>query len=305
MKIYINSANESWVVDRFKEEWIDYNPEIVTNNLEEADLIWLIAPWTWKKVQKKYLKKLPVICTIHHIDIDKFVDNEKKNFYKREKYIDQYHSISDKTTEQLVNLTTKKITTIPFWINQNIFFEIKDNHYLKEKYNLSSKSFLIGSFQRDTEGKDMVSPKLSKGPDRLIEIYKYYSSIHKNIEIILTGKRRDYLIKKLNEVEIPYKYFEMTKYSDLNELYNCLDLYIVASRVEGGPQAIMECAITKTPIISTDVGIASSILENKAIFDMKTYSSSRPSNKIAFQNVQKYTIPSWFENYKSLFKSML
>ena len=97
----------------------------------------------------------------------------------------------------------------------------------------------------------------------------------------------------------------MTKYTDLNELYNCLDLYIVASRVEGGPQAIMECAITKTPIISTDVGIASYILESKAIFDMKTYSSSRPSNKIAFQNVQKYTLPSWFENYKSLFKSML
>ena len=61
----------------------------------------------------------------------------------------------------------------------------------------------------------------------------------------------------------------------------------------------------RTPIISTDVGIASYILESKAIFDMKTYSSSRPSNKIAFQNVQKYTLPSWFENYKSLFKSML
>ena len=91
MKIYINSANESWVVDRFKEEWIDYNPEIVTNNPAEADLIWLIAPWTWKKVPKKYLKKLPVICTIHHIDVDKFIDKEKKNFYKREKYIDQYH----------------------------------------------------------------------------------------------------------------------------------------------------------------------------------------------------------------------
>ncbi len=305
MKIYINSANESWVVDRFKKEWTDYNPEIVTDNLAEADLIWLIAPWTWKKVKKKYLKKLPVICTIHHIDIDKFVDKEKKNFYKREKYIDHYHSISDKTTEQLLNLTNKKITTIPFWINQNIFFEIKDNQHLKEKYNLSSESFLIGSFQRDTEGKDMVSPKLSKGPDRLIEIYKYYSNIHENIEILLTGKRRDYLIKKLNELEIPYKYFEMTKYTDLNELYNCLDLYIVASRVEGGPQAIMECAITKTPIISTDVGIASSILENKAIFDMKIFSSSRPSNEIAFQNVQKYTLPSWFENYKSLFKSML
>ena len=45
----------------------------------------------------------------------------------------------------------------------------------------------------------------------------------------------------------------------LNELYNILDLYLVTSRIEGGPQAILECAIIKTPIMSTDVGVASGI----------------------------------------------
>ena len=29
-----------------------------------------------------------------------------------------------------------------------------------------------------------------------------------------------------------------------------LDMYIVSSRLEGGPQAILESALTKTPIIS-------------------------------------------------------
>ena len=33
----------------------------------------------------------------------------------------------------------------------------------------------------------------------------------------------------------------MVNFDELNELYNCLDLYIVASR--------KECAITETPII--------------------------------------------------------
>ena len=45
----------------------------------------------------------------------------------------------------------------------------------------------------------------------------------------------------------------MVNTDQLNELYNCLDLYVVASRVEGGPQAIIECALSKTPIISTDM----------------------------------------------------
>ena len=78
---------------------------------------------------------------------------------------------------------------------------------------------------------------------------------------------------------------------ELNELYNCLDLYIVSSRIEGGPQAIFECAITKTPIISTDVGIASEILANESIFTMENFSNAIPNIDIPYQNVIKYKIP--------------
>ena len=62
----------------------------------------------------------------------------------------------------------------------------------------------------------------------------------------------------------------------LNELYNILDLYIVTSRVEGGPQAILECAVSKTPIVSTDVGVASEILDSKSIFKPKEFSKAQP-----------------------------
>ena len=48
----------------------------------------------------------------------------------------------------------------------------------------------------------------------------------------------------------------MASFKEINELYNLLDLYVVSSRFEGGPQSILECGITKTPIISTNVGIA-------------------------------------------------
>ena len=69
MKVYLNSANESWVVDRFREEWVSNNEFITTDNIKEADIIWIIAPWTWKKIPKRYLKRKIVVCTIHHIDI--------------------------------------------------------------------------------------------------------------------------------------------------------------------------------------------------------------------------------------------
>ena len=305
MKIYLNEANESWVVDRFRKEWIENNLDSVTENIEEADIVWIIAPWTWKKINKKHLKNKKVVCTIHHIDFEKFNNKEKKNFYKRDKYVDTYHAISTKTEEQVRSLTDKDIETIPFWINQNIFYEIKNKNILRSKFNLNTESFIVGSFQRDTEGKDLVSPKLSKGPDRFIEILIELNKKNKNIEVLLTGKRRDYLIKNLKKNKIPYIYHEMTTFEKLNELYNCIDLYIVASRVEGGPQAILECAITKTPIISTDVGIASKILHESSIFTMENFSTAKPSESYAYKNSIKYKIPEWFNNFENLFKSMI
>ena len=52
----------------------------------------------------------------------------------------------------------------------------------------------------------------------------------------------------------------------LNELYNMLNLYVISSRIEGGPQAIYECSLSKTPIISTNVGVATKFLHPSSIF---------------------------------------
>ena len=80
----------------------------------------------------------------------------------------------------------------------------------------------------------------------------------------------------------------MTNFNELNELYNILDLYIVSSRVEGGPQAILECAITKTPVISTDVGIASQILNPKSIYDPESFSTASPDIEYAYRKSMSY-----------------
>ena len=89
--------------------------------------------------------------------------------------------------------------------------------------------------------------------------------------MILTGKRRNYIIEELKKEKINFKYFEMAKFNEINELYNILNLYIVSSRYEGGPQSILECGLTKTPIISTNVGIANEILDKLSIFDMSNF----------------------------------
>ena len=305
MKIYINNPKENWVVDRFVEEWIKYNQHLHTNKIKEADLVWIISPWTWKKLPMRILKKKKVLCTIHHIDESKFNNKEEKDFLERDKIVDVYHCISQNTEEQVKSITRKKTVNLPFWANQNIFFDIKDQENLRDKYKISKNDFLIGSFQRDTEGKDLVSPKLSKGPDRFIQIVKKIQKKNNNIAVLLTGRRRQYIINELKEAGIKYYYFEMVSFDELNEMYNMLNLYIVSSRVEGGPQSILECGLSKTPIISTDVGIASQILSKESIYNFNRFNNPLPNIDIAYKNSKKFIIPDWFDEYEKLFNETL
>ena len=107
-------------------------------------------------------------------------------------------------------------------------------------------------------------------------------------------------IDELKKAAIEYYYFEMSNFDELNELYNLIDLYIVTSRIEGGPQAIVECGITKTPIISTDVGFATDILSSESIFDMSNYKDAAPNINYAYEKSLELSIPKGFQKFINL-----
>ena len=69
----------------------------------------------------------------------------------------------------------------------------------------------------------------------------------------------------------------------MNELYNCLDLYLVSSRCEGGPRSVFEAGLTQTPIISTRMGISPELVSRRsALFDgndWKTYKNAKVKNR--------------------------
>ena len=305
MKVYLSKINESWVVDRMREEWYMNNAGISVEQPKKADLVWIISPWLWRKESRRILKSKTVVCSIFHLEDKDFLDKNLKEFRKRERYVDCYHVISLKTKKDLEKITEKKIIYIPFWVNGNIWFQIKDKDTLRDKYNIPKESFVVGSFQRDTEGSDLISPKLIKGPDRFIKIVNEMNSQHEHLTVLLTGKRRQYVISELEKKKINYIYLEMVDFDTLNELYNTLDLYIVTSRIEGGPQAILECGIARTPIISTDVGIASEILHENSIFNMNNFMNAKPNVEFAYKNSIKLNIPAGFNEYIKAFNSLV
>lgn len=300
MKIYINKINEDWIVDRFKTEWEKSHRNLVANNIRESDIVWIISPWTFKNLPLSNLRMKKVLCTVHHLDLENFSSSDYKQFLNVDKYVDYYHVLSSKTEEKLRKLSNKEIFVQPFWADSKLWYKKENKSEIKKNLGFNESDFLIGSFQRDTEGKDLISPKLIKGPDIFVKLLEKHFDKN-NIKIVLTGKRRQFIIKKLNEKGIKYKYFEMVNNDDLNDLYNILDLYIVSSRLEGGPQQILECALSKTPIVSTDVGIAKYILSEESIYDVEKFEQSRPNINKAYENAQNYKIPNGFIYFEKLF----
>lgn len=304
-QLYINKASESWITDRFRTEWHGQNTNS-TYFIRNADIVWLISPWTWKKLNKNKLKKTKTICTIHHIDESKFDKYAILDFQERDKYIDIYHVPSKKSKSQLEKFTDKPIIQIPFWVDPNKFYEIKNKKLLRSKYGIEEKDFVIGSFQRDTEGHDLKSPKLSKGPDLFIKNLEKIKlkNPKKNVKVLIAGYRRNYVLSELKKLDIDFINFEKPKTKILNELYNCLDLYIVASRTEGGPMAILECGLARVPIISTDVGIASEILNTKSIYNMENFITAEPDIEYAYNQASKHSIKIGMEKFSEMFRNL-
>jgi glycosyltransferase involved in cell wall biosynthesis len=305
MKIFTLAPSENWICDRFAEEWKEHARDLNTESPHDADIIWLLADWCWNHVNPDLLVNKKVVASIHHITPEKFGRKQLAEFKMRDQIVDYYHVPCKKTHDQIRDLTYKKIYTFPFWVNQNIWENKRlQKSELRKKYNFPEDAFLIGSFQRDTEGDDLISPKLEKGPDLFCDAVEKYREKFENVQVILAGWRRQYVMNRLKEAGISHYYAELPPISTVNDLYNCLDLYIVSARYEGGPQAIVECASNGTPIISTDVGLASEILPEESIFIPGKSLEAQPNVMMAYHGVLSYFMDEGFRNFRNMFSEV-
>lgn len=296
MKVYVLAPSEDWICDRFAKEWSEDNADIVTNNVFEADVIWLLADWCWNKIDPRLLRSKTVVATVHHLVPTKLSYQIRKEFAIRDEYVDCYHVPNVHTRLQLLELTEKPIRTIPYWANQKIWKRTSDKKTLRKKYNIDEDAFVVGSFQRDTEGSDLVTPKYEKGPDLLADYLEKIKS--DKLHVILAGWRRQYIIKRLENVGINYTYIQLPPQEVVNELYQILDLYPVTARYEGGPQSLVECGMLNVPVVSRDVGIASAVLPKEAIND--DVSLATPT----VPNVAELLLPLGYDKFREMFYNL-
>lgn len=165
----------------------------------------------------------------------------------------------------MTGIDLKKVYLIPIGINSSYFTE--QNPEMKfsarEKYGIPQQAVVIGSFQKDGMGwGEGMEPKLIKGPDIFIETLSLLKPKIPDLFVLLSGPARGYVKSELDKLNIPYKHCFLRDYKRIGELYHCLDIYLVASREEGGPKSILESMICGIPLVTTRVGQATDIVKH-------------------------------------------
>jgi len=128
---------------------------------------------------------------------------------------------------------------------------------------LPSSAFVVGSFQKDGVGwGEGLEPKLVKGPDVFVTAIERMRAAVPKLHVLLTGPARGYVKQGLDGLGVPYRHVSARSRDELAQAYHALDVYLVSSRQEGGPKAVLESMAAGIPLVSTRVGQAQEIVRH-------------------------------------------
>lgn len=129
--------------------------------------------------------------------------------------------------------------------------------------DLDESAFVVGSFQKDGVGwGEGLEPKLVKGPDVLVDSLRAVQADAPELVVLLTGPARGYVRKALGTLGIPHRHLLARSRRELARAYHALDVYVVASRQEGGPKGALEAMASGVPLVTTRVGQAPDVVED-------------------------------------------
>jgi len=166
--------------------------------------------------------------------------------------------------ERLISwgIAPEKIVHIPIGVETNRFVPPSPEEKLaaRARFGIADHEIVVGSFQKDGNGwGEGLEPKLIKGPDIfLAAVEKLAKDLP--IFVLLSGPARGYVKQGLERLGVRYAHDYAPDRDALARLYHALDLYLMTSREEGGPMAVMESMSSHVPVVATRVGMAPDLI---------------------------------------------
>jgi glycosyltransferase involved in cell wall biosynthesis len=151
----------------------------------------------------------------------------------------------------VVGVTEEKIVYIPNGCNTDRFYPGKDEK-AREMLGIKNSDIVVGT---------VGSLNKIKGQDLLMEAFAKASNGNMRLVIVGEGPERERLAEVAAGANIGDKVIFTGRIVDPAPLYRAMDIFVLPSLSENAPNSLLEAMSTGLPVIATDVGDVSYILE--------------------------------------------
>ena len=178
---------------------------------------------------------------------------------------DRIVTSTDGAADQLIRAgcPPDKIIKIPLGVELARFRPAAPDERRRRRADLGipEHAFVVGSFQKDGVGwGEGLEPKRVKGPDVFVDALVRFRATRPGVHALLLGPARGYVKTELTRHGIPFTHRVVERLDDTAPYYDALDAYLIASRTEGGPLALMESMAKQVPVVSTRMGMPAELL---------------------------------------------
>lgn len=252
LKVFPIKEKKSFDFDTIRQiiDYIDKNNiHILHSHETRSDLIGLIC------AKKKHIR---LVTTLHG-----WITNDLKS--KVLAYLDKvilhfFYMIivvSERMKQQVMKykIPEKKIHVLRNSLLVDQYHPDSEDQNFRKEFNIPPETVLIGNIGR-------LSPE--KGQVHFILAANEILKKNYNVKFVLIGIGSDQekLQKLARENSISDSVIFTGYRSDMQSIYNSLDLVVQSSFTEGMPNVILESLLMETPVIATDVGGTSEIVED-------------------------------------------
>jgi len=241
--------------------WVTTDPARLTSGVVEFG-----SQYQWLAWRSYLSPRCHMVTTFFHgkhedgKDVSKHIDQFLDSVPQLERIVASAGIVRDRLISW--GVPPEKIAHIPIGCETDRFVPPSEEQRraARERFGVRDTEFVVGSFQKDGLGwGDGMEPKLIKGPDIFLgAIERLMKDVP--VFVLLSGPARGYVKAGLERLGVRYAHHYAADRDALAQLYHALDIYLVTSREEGGPMALMESMASGVPVVSTRVGMAPDLI---------------------------------------------
>lgn len=233
------------IVHQVKEK--DYDI-ILGFGIRVSMLLRLLRPWLGKTPVVTGLRGLDKWRKWYHIWPDRLTQSYCDMFVPNSNAVAQLRIKREKTP-------LSKIVVIKNGINVDYFDKQKCSHIKRSTLNLPENKIIattIGNF------------RYQKGYDFLLGVIKEFAPQMENIHFVWVGRGalKQSMEQKIASANLDEKITMQGYTKDVRPILANSDIFLLPSREEGMPRALMEAMSMSLPAIATDVGGTNEVVEN-------------------------------------------